>query len=75
MCSYIHAGMLKKKAKLKPQVTAGLPIQKWSILNVTKSWYHLKGGLNKWDKCLLQIETRGTPKKLSFHKLKEQTGH
>lgn len=29
--------MLKKKAKLKPQMAAGLPIQEQNILNVTKS--------------------------------------
>lgn len=52
-----------------------LPIQEQNILNVTKSWCYLKGGLNKWDKCLLQIETWGTPEKLSFHNLKEQMGY
>lgn len=42
------------------------------VLRAAATW---KGCLNKWNKCLFQTETWGTPRKLSFHNLKGHTGH
>lgn len=42
------------------------------VVRAAATW---KGCLNKWNKCLFQTETWGTPRKLSFHNLKGHTGH